>query len=74
MWFGWVAVGRTSDDFPDAHARPVLISTLARVLWVAVLGTQIVATLIRRLWAVYDTPRLMGTVRLGLCAGFFHRE
>ncbi len=38
----------------------------ARILWVAVLGTQIVATLI----AVYDTPWLgLDTVRLGLCDG-----
>jgi magnesium-transporting ATPase (P-type) len=47
----------------------------ARILWVAMLGTQIVATLIAVLRAVYETPRLgLGTVSLGLCAGMIPRE
>ena len=47
----------------------------ARVLWVAVLGTQIAGDSDCGLWAVYDTPRLgLGAVRLGLCSGLVPRE
>ena len=47
----------------------------ARILWMAVLGTQIVATLIAVYGLVYDAPRLgLGTVRLGLCPGLVPRE
>ena len=47
----------------------------APILWIAVLGTQAVATLICGLWAAYDTPRLgLGAVRLGLCPGVVPRE
>ena len=47
----------------------------ARILWVAVLGTQALATLDRGLWAVHDAARLgLGAVRLGLCAGLVPRE
>ena len=47
----------------------------ARILWVAVLGTQIAGDPDRGLWAVYDTPRLgLGAVRLGLCSGVVPRE
>ena len=47
----------------------------ARILWVAVLGTQIAGDADCGLWAVYDTPRLgLGSVRLGLCSGLVPRE
>ena len=47
----------------------------ARILWVAVLGTQIAGDIDCGLWAVYDTPRLgLGRVRLGLCSGLVPRE
>ena len=63
--------GRASDDLPDPHARPVLVDPPARICWLAVLGTQAVATLIavyRRL--AHDAPRLeVCGDRLGLCLG-----
>ena len=47
----------------------------ARILWVAVLGTQIAGDADRGLWAVYDAPRLgLGTVRMGLCSGVVPRK
>ena len=47
----------------------------ARVLWLAVLGTQIVGDPDRGLRAVHDAARLgLGAVRLGLCAGLVPRE
>jgi H+-transporting ATPase len=62
--------GRTSDDFPDAHARPVLVHTP---------GADSVGCGARHashrdadcgLWAVYDAPRLaLGRFRLGLRSG-----
>ena len=42
----------------------------ARILWVAVLGTQIGGDTDSGLWVVYDTPWLgLGTVCMGLCSG-----
>ena len=47
----------------------------ARILWIAVLGTQIVATLIAVFGVPYGTtPLEMGTVRVGLCSGLVPRE
>ena len=47
----------------------------ARVLWIAVLGTQTRGDADRGLWAVHDAARLgLGGVRLGLCAGLVPRE
>ena len=47
----------------------------ARILWIAVLGTQIAGDPDRGLWAVHDAPRLgLGAVRLGLCSGLVPRE
>ena len=64
--------GRTSDDFPDPHARPILVHTPRTDLWMAVFGTQILATLIRSLWGVHDASRLgLGAIRLGLCLIWF---
>ena len=47
----------------------------ARILWVAVLGTQIAGDSDCGVWAVHDAPRLgLGAVRLGLCSGLVPRE
>ena len=47
----------------------------ARILWMAVLGTQTVATLIAVYGRVHDAARLgLGAVRVGLCAGVVPRE
>ena len=47
----------------------------ARILWIAVLGTQIVATLIAVFGLSYGTaPLELGTVRVGLCSGLVPRE
>ena len=47
--------GRSSHDFPDAHARPVLVHSPRQVLLVAVLGTQTFATLIA-VYGLFMTP------------------
>ena len=48
--------GRTPDDLPDPHARPVLVASRpARVLLIAVLGTQTLATLIA-VYGLFMTP------------------
>ena len=37
--------GRTHDDLPDAHPRSILVhSSRRRILWMAVVGTQVLAT------------------------------
>ena len=47
----------------------------ARILWMAVLGTQIVATLIAVFGMSHETaPLELGTVRVGLCSGLVPRE
>ena len=67
--------GRTSDDFPGAHAWPVLVPTPRAGSMGGCARHANRGDSDRRLWVVYDTPRLgLGTVRLGLCAGFFPRE
>ena len=67
--------GRTSDDFPDAHARSVLVHTPR---------ADSVDRSARHandrdtdcgLWFVYDTARLaLGRFRLGLCLSLVPRE
>ena len=67
--------GRTSDDFPDAHARPVLVDTP---------GADFMGGGARHadggdpdcgVWGVHDAARLgLGAVRLGLCSGVVPRE
>ena len=67
--------GRTSDDFPDAHPRPVLVhsprsSSLGSGARHPTAGDSDCG-----LWAVYDTHRLgLGAVRLGLCPGVVPRQ
>ena len=67
--------GRTSDDLPDAHARPVLVhppraDSVDGGARHADSGDSDCG-----LWAVYDAPRLgLGSVRLGLCPGVVPRE
>jgi hypothetical protein len=69
------ARGRTSDDFPNAHARLVLVHTpradsMGRGARHANGGDSDCG-----LWAVYDTPRAgLGCVRLGLCSGLVSGE
>ena len=67
--------GRTSDHFPDAHARPVLVHTPRA----GSVGSGARHTNPGDpdcgLWVAYDAPRLgLGTVRLGLCSGVVPRE
>jgi len=67
--------GRTSDDFPDAHSRPVLVHTS---------GAHSLDRRARHtssgdsdcgLWLVYDPARLaLGRLRLGLCSGLVPGE
>ena len=62
--------GRTSDDFPDAHARPVLVHTPREDSMDGGARHANGSDSDRRLWAVYDAPRLgLGSVRLGLRSG-----
>ena len=67
--------GWTSDDFPDAHARPVLVDTpradsMGRGAWHANAGDPDCGV-----WRVHDAPRLgLGTVRVGLCCDLVPRE
>ena len=65
----------TSDDFPDAHARSVLVHTPRAGSMGSGARHPNCGDVDSGLWAVYDTPRLgLGTVRLGLCAGLVPRE
>ena len=60
--------GRTSDDFPDAHARPVLVHTPRADSMDGGARHASGGDSDCGLWAVYDAPRLgLGSVRLGLC-------
>ena len=67
--------GRTSDDFPDAHARPILVDPPRR----RALGRRArhpdAGDPDCGLWGVHDSPRLgLGTICLGLRAGMVPRE
>ncbi len=67
--------GRTFDDFPHAHAGPVLVHTPGAHFMGGRGGHANRGDVDRRLRAVHGTPRLgMGAVRLGLCAGVVPRE
>ena len=67
--------GRTSDDFPDAHARPVLVHTPRADSVDGGARHANRGDADCGLWAVHDAARLgLGTVRLGLCAGVVPRE
>ena len=67
--------GRTSDDFPDAHARPVLVDTPRADFMDGGARHADGGDADCGLWAVHDAARLgLGAVRLGLCAGVVPRE
>jgi len=66
--------GWTSDYLLDPHARPILVHTSARVLLVAVLGTQVLATLIA-VYGLFMTPSAgVGHCSFGLCRRLVPRE
>ena len=70
-----VVRGRTSDDFPDAHPRPVLVHTPSADFMDSGARHADGGDPDCGLWVVYDTPRLeLGTVRLGLCSDLVSRE
>ena len=70
-----VVRGRTSDDFPDAHPRSVLVDTpradsMGRGAWHASARYPYCGV-----WRVHDATRLgLGTVRVGLCSDLVPRE
>ena len=62
--------GRTSDDFPDAHARPVLVHTPRTDSLDSGVRHANAGYVDCGVWAVCDAPRLgLGPVRLGLRTG-----
>ena len=66
---------RTSDNFPDAHARSVLVHPPGTDFMDGSPRHANRGDVDRGLWAVYDTSRLgLGFVCLGLCAGVVPRE
>ena len=66
---------RTSDDFPDADPRTVLVYTPGSHSVDGGIGYADAGHLDRGLWALYDAARMgLGGVRLGLCAGVVPRE
>src|SRR5208282_6850965 len=59
--------GRTFDDLPHAHARPVLVHTPRANSMGSGPRHADAGDSDCGLWAVYDTPRLgLGSIRLGL--------
>ena len=67
--------GRASDDFPDAHARPILVHPARADPMDSGARHANRGDVDCGFWAVYGTPPLeMGTVRLGLCSGLVPRE
>jgi len=62
--------GHCEDDFLTRQRGPFWSIRPARVLWVVVLGTQLVATLIA-VYGLFMTPLGwgLGSFRLGLCSG-----
>src|SRR5208283_2730931 len=61
--------GGTSDDFPDAHARPVLVYPSRADFMGGRARHANRGDVDSGLWAVYDTHRLgLGTVRMGIRA------
>ena len=66
---GHLTIFQTRTRGPFWSIRP------ARILWMAVLGTQTAGHAHRGLRAVHDTARLgLGRVRLGLCTGVVPRN
>ena len=66
---------RTSDDFPDAHARPVLVHPPRAGSMGSGARHAGGGNSDRGLWAVHDAARLgLGSVRLGLCSGLVPRQ
>ena len=68
--------GRTSDDFPDAHARPVLVHMPRADSMGGRARHANRGDADRGLWVrAHDAARLgLGAVRLGLCSGLVPRE
>ena len=67
--------GRTSDDFPDPHARPVLVHTPRPDSVDGGVRHANTGNADRSLWGVHDAPRLgLGAVRVGLCSDLVPRE
>jgi hypothetical protein len=62
--------GRTSDDFPHAYPRPILVHTPRADSMDSRAWHANYSDIDRGLWSVYDAPRLeVGRVRLGLRSG-----
>ena len=67
--------GRTSDDLPDAHARPVLVHTPRADSMDSRARHANRGDFDCGFWDFYGTTPLgMGTVRVGLCSGLVPRE
>ena len=67
--------GRTSDDLPDAHARPILVHTPRADPMDGGARHANRGDSDRGFWDSYGTtPLEMGTVRVGLCSGLVPRE
>src|ERR1035438_7198182 len=67
--------GRTHDDIPDPHARPVLVHTAGADFATGGVRHANAGDSDWGLWVVHETSRLgLGTVRLGLCSGLGTRE
>jgi len=66
--------GRAPDDFSDPHARAFLVHTPAKILLIAVFGTQAVATLIAVLRRLHDALGWGTPGSYGLRAGVVLRE
>ena len=67
--------GGTSDDLPDADARPLLVDPPRANSLGGRARHANRGDVDRRLWTVHDAPRLgLGAVRLGLCPGLVPRE
>ncbi len=67
--------GRTSDDFPDTHARSVLVHTPRADSMDRRARHANRGDFDRSLWPVHDAPGLgLGTLRLGLCSGLVLTE
>ncbi len=60
----------TFDVLPRTRARPFWSIRPPKIVWVAVVGTQIIASIHRSLWIPDAAPRLgLGRVRVGLRVG-----
>ena len=67
--------GRTSDDFPDAYSRSVLVHTPRAGSMDCGAGHPNPSDIDCGLWALHDTPRLgLGRDRMGLRSGLVPRD